>query len=481
MRCILLRSRPGRISCPIVPICYRQPALCGLLRVLEPTTQMADCEARDSTIIAIVWRCLAADNCSRCPVESIGPARDTDRHGPWRCSQPSAETVATAKATIGSATIRTRPIGRRRRVWMQWTSRFFPTRLANPAQCDAAPANRLPRIIGAITGMSYDEPVPGAPVTMKRIAITGSSGYVGVNLVDYFLLQQDKCEVLGIDWKSPVGDSSWPDQFVQLDVGDPSLVDIIAAFDPDTIVHAAFVIAPMHDERKMSRINIGAVKNVLAAAERVKPARLHLVSSATAFGAWPENPVPLAETACRRPSHFQYAADKCTMEMLASEFARQVDQTAVSWSRPAIIGGPGMDNYLRRLIFELPILARFDGVDSVLQFVHEDDVTSAIVEILRRDARGGFNVAPDDWISVSQLGEETDRRVISLPLWLARLIHRLGWFLRSPIHETPASFLDFARYPWVVASSRLTEEFGFRFQHTGLETVRAVAKLSKAK
>ena len=69
------------------------------------------------------------------------------------------------------------------------------------------------------------------------------------------------------------------------------------------------------------------------------------------------------------------------------EFARQHPHIAVSYVRPCIVGGPHMDNYLRRLLFQMPIIVLLDGVDSAIQLVHEDDASAAIV--------GGTAVSPD--------------------------------------------------------------------------------------
>ena len=152
----------------------------------------------------------------------------------------------------------------------------------------------------------------------------------------------------------------------------------------------------------------------------------------------------------------------------------------VSWVRPAIIGGPSMDNYLHRFIFGMPFLARLDGVDTPLQFVHEDDVVGAIDAILTANGRGAYNVGPPTWTLLSQVAHETQRRAIWLPFWLARFVAGLAWKSRIWIHETPAGFLYFARYPWVVEPSRLLDEIGYEFRFTSTETVREIFRHQQA-
>jgi UDP-glucose 4-epimerase len=307
---------------------------------------------------------------------------------------------------------------------------------------------------------------------MQRIAITGSSGYLGRKLVRA-LRSREGCEILGIDLKEPDAASA-PDRFLPLDITAPELVEQIEAFAPDTVIHSAFVFQPMHNERRMRQINLDGLSNVLAAVESAEVARFMQVSSATAYGAWPDNPVPMDESQPLRASKYQYAADKTEIESIVAEFRREHPSCLVSTVRPAIIGGKNMENYLSRFIFGMPFLAKLDGYDTPLQFVHEDDVVAAMLAILEADAEGPFNIGPPNWTAVTEIAAETNRSVWSLPLWLAKPLHSLAWNLRLPVHESPASFLDFARYPWVVAPKRLEDELSFAFQYSSTDTMHEI-------
>jgi UDP-glucose 4-epimerase len=313
---------------------------------------------------------------------------------------------------------------------------------------------------------------------MKRVAITGSSGYLGGRLVEYLRGQDEDVRILGVDIQGPR--ESCLDEFVELDIRSPGLADALRRFQPDTIVHGAFVLQPMRNEREMHEVNVEGSRNLLAAAAAVGPERLMLVSSATAYGAWPDNPVPMEEShplrACRG---FRYAADKTEVEGIVAEFSRQHAEIAVSCVRPAIIGGPKMDNYLSRIIFGMPFLVLIDGRDAPVQLVHEQDVVAAIHAILVAGARGAFNVGPPDWVSVSEIAKETERRALRLPFWLVRLLVGLAWTLRLPRQESPPGILPFVRHPWVVAPTRLERELGYRFQFSCRETMFDIIRHSK--
>jgi UDP-glucose 4-epimerase len=306
---------------------------------------------------------------------------------------------------------------------------------------------------------------------MKRLAITGSSGYLGSALVEHFRQAYPDVTILGLDIREP--GPIVPNQFVQADIRSPTLVDAIRSFQPDTVLHAAFAFAPMRNERLMREINVGGSTNLLQAVAEVRPARLLFVSSATAYGAWPDNPMPMPETwPLRARQQFRYAADKTEVESLVAAFAGEHPDITVSWVRPSIIGGPKMANYLQRFIFGMPFLAKLDGYDAPLQLVHESDVVQAIDAILAADARGAFNVAPPDWITISDIARETGRRIFRVPFWLAYAAHGLAWWTRFPLHESPAGFLYFVRYPWVVTPARLQTELGYKFRFSTLEVLR---------
>ncbi len=312
---------------------------------------------------------------------------------------------------------------------------------------------------------------------MKRVAITGSSGYLGTKLTEHLRRHHGHAEILGIDIRAPGRARPSPDRFVTLDILSGELAGVLQDFRPDTVVHAAFVFTPMRDRRKMRRINVEGCRNLLDAAAGAGVERLMLVSSATAYGASADNPVPIDDMQPLRSSAFQYAADKVEMEALADQFAARHPDIAVSRVRPAIIAGAGLDNYLYRFIFKPIVVVLPDGYDMPVQFVHEDDVVSAMLAILTAGARGPFNIGPPDWCLASTIAAETRRRTLRLPLGPIKALYRLAWAVHLPIYDSPVEFLDFARYPWVVAPNRLERELGFQFRHSShatlLETIRS--------
>jgi UDP-glucose 4-epimerase len=310
---------------------------------------------------------------------------------------------------------------------------------------------------------------------MRSIAITGSSGYYGRRLIAYARSQDPEVRILGLDVTEPRDNP--PDEFARIDVRDPALREAITAFAPDTLVHLAFVVNPIRDDRKMHEINVGGTRNVFEAVTAAKPRRFLMASSASVFGAWPDNPVPMDESwPIRARPEYRYAVDKTDLERQIAQFAQAHPDVAVSWVRPATIYGPGVNNFLSRLLLNLPLVSLPDGNDTPLQFVHEDDVAAATWLILRENARGAFNLGPPDWVSTSEMAREAGRRTIRIPFWMLYSITTMWWGLRLPIFDFPPAIHYYLRYPWVVAPNRLVRELGFTFKYSSIETLRELLR-----
>jgi UDP-glucose 4-epimerase len=82
---------------------------------------------------------------------------------------------------------------------------------------------------------------------MKRVAITGSSGAFGSQLISTLRNLHSDVEILGLDIISPKKSlESSPHRFEKVDLREyQKLVGILEEFSPDTIIHLAFVVQEM--------------------------------------------------------------------------------------------------------------------------------------------------------------------------------------------------------------------------------------------
>jgi nucleoside-diphosphate-sugar epimerase len=237
----------------------------------------------------------------------------------------------------------------------------------------------------------------------------------------------------------------------------------------ETVVHVAGADDEewLHDPGARAEETVRRTRDTLEAAAAGRVRALVHVSSATVYGAWPDNPVPLPEDAPLRPNPgFGYARAQAEAERLVAEWGEEHPDVAVSVLRPAIVMGGDGRSWMSRVVGGIGTPKSSDATRP-LQFVHADDVASAVALAVTDDLRGVFNVAPDGWVP-----DETARALaggvarVSLPGWLARPLSRLGWILRG--RGTPAGAVPWVTHPWVVANDRLRRA-GWQPSHTNEE------------
>jgi len=310
---------------------------------------------------------------------------------------------------------------------------------------------------------------------MKTFFITGISGYFGTCICNE-LLKQDWCqEIYGIDIKKPDVENERV-SFYNMDVNSKDLTAKLKELQPDVLIHLAFIVNPMHNEKRMTHINVNGTANVLKASEEAGIPQIMVASSGTAYGAWPDNPVPLKETdPIRTHPTFRYANDKAAVEELCFHYMERNPHTVFSIIRPCVVYGKNVDNYLSYLL-TMPIVPRIKKYDTAQQFIHEDDVAGSILAILKNEGRGAFNLAPRDSLPMSEIVKRSGKPSISFPLVIARAGSRLLWLLRFPMLKFPPSFLDYICYPWLLDNMRMQDEIGYNFKYSSSETLDIMLK-----
>ena len=168
----------------------------------------------------------------------------------------------------------------------------------------------------------------------------------------------------------------------------------------------------------MYDVDVNGTHNVLEAAGEAGTEQVLVTSSAVAYGAFPDNPVPITEDdPVRGVSSFSYARDKTESDRICQLWAAKYPERLMTIVRPCIVFGPNVDNYLVRLWTKQPVAVDVGGsLDNRIQFVHEDDVVEAISGLLVGRHAGAFNLAPDGVMTMRECAELIGTPVRRLPL-----------------------------------------------------------------
>ncbi len=305
---------------------------------------------------------------------------------------------------------------------------------------------------------------------MKRVAITGISGYIGSRLFRDVVHEPTVEVVLGIDHHEPR--LLHPKlRFHKHDITEP-LADLFRRYRIDTAVHLVFILQPSRDHAMVRSVDIGGTQNFLQACAAANAAHVVYLSSASAYGAHADNPVPLTEEHPLRPNlDFEYSRDKAETDALFQRYASEHPQAKVAVLRSAVVMGPNANNNISKSLFQ-PVVLALRGHNPPFQAVHEDDVADALLRFLREGRGGTYNLAAPDTFPYQEMGKLTGKRVLRVPEPLFRSLVRATWALRLQ-NDSPPSGLDFIKWPWVVSVDKLQRDLGWQPKHTSRAAVEA--------
>jgi len=195
----------------------------------------------------------------------------------------------------------------------------------------------------------------------------------------------------------------------------------------DVLWHLGFQLWRHHRDpgsRGAGEANRACTANVLAA----RPGHVVMASSASVYGAWADNPLPIPEAHPPRPNpECPYAVQKLEAERMCAEAG------ATAALRIAAVLGPHADPLVRRAAQGYRrVVPAVRGVRQAVQFLHEDDAAEALHRAGTARVTGVVNVATPDWLTESDVAGITGGRVLRLPrrtllglaegTWRARLV-----------------------------------------------------------
>lgn len=279
---------------------------------------------------------------------------------------------------------------------------------------------------------------PAGAALCRTVVLTGSAGALGRRVVD--LLEGDRWDVVLAELGHDTAESPADALVAELDGGAHAVIDL-GSSDYDS--RAA---------RRESATESAAA--TLAIADRLAVPHVVFVSSAMVYGAAANNPVPLTEDAALRPDvEFVFARQLASAEELLEQWRSDRPGRTTSVLRPALaLAADGSSRLASALVHGFG--RRLAEADPPSQFLHLDDLASAVHAALTQRLDGVYNVAPDGWVPgerVRALSGERPR--LPLPERLGELVAGLRWrFLRGPI---PPGLLSYTLHPWVVANGRL--------------------------
>ena len=301
------------------------------------------------------------------------------------------------------------------------------------------------------------------------VVVAGAANFIAAAVLERLDADRRIGRLIALDCEEPPMPVAKMD-FRTVDVRDPMLA--VSMDQADVAVHVALTSGPLESEDTMFAINVHGTRNLLEAVAQAGVRRLVHVSSAAVYGAHAGNHVPLTEDApVRANADFSWAYQHQLAEELVQTWASNHPEVVVTILRPVTTLGPGADNFVARH-FEQPVMPVVRGSEPPVQFLHVDDLASAINLAVTQDMPGVFNVAPDGWVTARELAHLLGKRAVTVPEAVAFSAARTLW--SHHVLGAPAGALHYLMYPWVLSCDRL-HSYGWSATHSNREVVREFA------
>ncbi len=298
-----------------------------------------------------------------------------------------------------------------------------------------------------------------------KVVVTGVSGILGRMVAAR--LASERHQVIGIDVRP------WPDaphgvEVHVVDVRKRAAEDVIRTARPAVVVHMGTLTQFTAPTEERERINLDGTRKVFEHCHRYKVKHVVFVGRHTFYGASGDS--PLYHTEDEPPvavTKFPELTDLVAADLFAGSALWRYPDMTTTVLRMCYTLGPAKHGTLATFL-KGPMVPMVLGFDPLFQFMHEQDVTSAIVLAAKTKVAGVFNVAGPQPVPLSLVVRVTGRTAVPLPEPVfRRLLGRFGLPKLTP------GAMQHIKHAVVIDASRFRAATGFQHQIDEVQAMEA--------
>ena len=313
---------------------------------------------------------------------------------------------------------------------------------------------------------------------MKNILITGTSGYVGTQIIEKIrsnkFLEADKIgNIIALDVRDNGERVDNVDYYFEDIRNLDKLREIFKKYSINTVVHMAAILAPSKSisVEMMYEVNVEGTRNLLKCCFENNVERFISASSGAAYGYYKDNSPWLDEKKdpIRGNLEFPYSFHKRINEEDFSLYRQMMPQMKQFTFRIGTVLGVNVNNLITDL-FKKKVITGIQGSLTPFVFIWDEDLVDIIIQALFSEKDGIYNVAGDGALNLPEIATYLNKRFLALP---ASFVKKSLSIMKSlGVSQYGPEQIKFLMYRPVLSNKRLKAEFGYTPRKTSLEVFK---------